>query len=294
MAAPAVPAGAAAAEGVAAIAPALGWLVLACLLFLYRRSLKKVIYGFADLIAVDISVRGAPDIHLFHGLASWLRHQADNIDALIAAGMLACEKATVWLLQQAWQTILWTAREIGDLAVTVEHALWNHRYSIAKALIYPLTAFVKVQLAILRKATAATRDLTETLFGRAHKGIDRIEKIATRTIPKQLGRVTTRVGRLEKTLAGLRGHAGAIERLLGAAAVATLVGAALNRLGLRWLRCGNVKRAGRGVCGMDSGLLEDLLLGVTALTIGLNLRTFADEMGEVVEETAEFITARVT
>lgn len=294
MAAPAAPVGVAGAEGLAAIATATGWVVLAALLWLYRRSLKKVLLGFASLIDVKIPLRGLPDIHPFRSVSKWIVHQADRIDALIGAGQLACEHATVYLLQQAWNTVVWTAREIGDLAVTVEHALGLQRLGDTPALVKTLLAPLTKALAVLRKSVAAAERQADALYGRARRGIDHLSDVATKTLPKELARVTSRVGHVEKTLSGLRGHAGRIEALLGATAVATLVAAALSRLGLRWLRCGNVKKTGKAVCGMDGDLLSDLLLGVATLTVGLNIVTFAEEMGEVVEEVAADIHRLVT
>lgn len=64
-------------------------------------------------------------------------------------------------------------------------------------------------------------------------------------LPKDLVNIRKRLGKLEKTLAGT----------VGAAIVAT----ALARLGVSWIRCTNWKRLGRGICGLPSSVISDIL-----------------------------------
>ena len=60
------------------------------------------------------------------------------------------------------------------------------------------------------------------------------------------------------------------------AAFAAALAVALGRLGLGWIRCNNVKKAGKSVCGIDMGLLDELLLGTTAIFGAISVVEFAE------------------
>lgn len=281
--------------GALAIASALGFLVLFVALNLYRASISKILLWLAgklDAVRIPIPLRGG--IKLLGPVASFIRTVDRSIDHALAAGMLRTEKATVYLLHTMYNLARWTVKELADLSVTVEHALGLQRIADVPATVKALTAPLRATLAALRKSVAALDRHADALFGRARKGIDHVERIATRTIPRALSRIRARVGAIERTYASRKWWAKHWQAVIGTTAFATAVAAALSRLGLRWLRCSNVKKTGQAVCGMNADLLEDLLLGVATLTIGLNLRTFAEEMGEIVEDTAEYISNRVT
>jgi len=90
------------------------------------------------------------------------------------------------------------------------------------------------------------------------------------------------VGRLEKTLA-----------IAGATA---LVGAALARLGLGWLRCPRIAKAGKQLCGVNPNLLDSLLADTLLIAGTVSLVDFAKEMqgftGEVADASRFFWRAR--
>jgi hypothetical protein len=65
--------------------------------------------------------------------------------------------------------------------------------------------------------------------------------------------------------------------VLTKAAGAALVAFSLARLGLGWLRCGNVKKVGKRLCGMNPDLLDALLIGTTLIVGTISLREFAKE-----------------
>jgi hypothetical protein len=79
------------------------------------------------------------------------------------------------------------------------------------------------------------------------------------------------------------------EKALAVGASAALVLTALKRMGLGWLRCSNVTKTGKRLCGLDSGLLDALLIGTTLFVGGISLREFAKELEAVTEEAAGLI-----
>lgn len=75
-----------------------------------------------------------------------------------------------------------------------------------------------------------------------------------------------------------RGH----WRVASVGAAAAVVAVALGRLNLSWIRCRNVEKAGRGVCGMDAGLLESLLAGAVLATGPISIVELAEACQGVV------------
>jgi hypothetical protein len=57
-----------------------------------------------------------------------------------------------------------------------------------------------------------------------------------------------------------------------------LLAKALEKMGASWIRCSNVKRFGRRLCGMDAGALDALLAGTVILASALSIRELAREV----------------
>lgn len=102
-----------------------------------------------------------------------------------------------------------------------------------------------------------------------------------------------RIGRLERTVKAQAKRLTRLEKValggLGVAAVA----AALSRLGLGFLRCRNVQRTGRRVCGMDADLLESLLAASLLLSGSISLRQLARELQEPTRDVTRGLRALV-
>ncbi len=81
------------------------------------------------------------------------------------------------------------------------------------------------------------------------------------------------------------------EKALGLGAVVALVVAALGRLGIGWVRCGNVGKVGKNVCGMNPDLLESLLADSLLIVGTLSLVEFSREMVDVTELAVRPITS---
>lgn len=92
---------------------------------------------------------------------------------------------------------------------------------------------------------------------------------------KQLRSALSRLRKLEKATAG----AGAV----------ALVATALARMGLSWIRCRQVKKAGRAICGMNPSVFESILLDASLLTVAFNIETFARELQAITGEAAHLI-----
>ena len=120
-------------------------------------------------------------------------------------------------------------------------------------------------------------------------GIDRIGHGVTVTLPHAIAHVGARVGSLERSVPRLNRRVTALEKKWALPAVVAVVSTALARLGLRWLRCGNVKKTGESICKMDANLLESLLLDAAALAVAFDLVTFAKDVQAITETVADEI-----
>jgi hypothetical protein len=97
------------------------------------------------------------------------------------------------------------------------------------------------------------------------------------TVPRTTRRTNTRIRKLERGHARHETALRKLRKLLAPAAMAALMIATFARLGLNFLRCKNVKRAGRGVCSMDPATLEDLLLATMTVVGSVSLLELARE-----------------
>ena len=99
-------------------------------------------------------------------------------------------------------------------------------------------------------------------------------------IRERLGEIEGQVGRLWDWT---RGNLGKLTGAIGLAGVA----AGLLRLGLGWLKCNNVEKTARQICGMDTNLLESLLADALVVASAVSLVEFARELVPVTEAAVE-------
>lgn len=214
-----------------------------------------------------------------------------------------------WLLWQAY-ILTRTGDEIAALSHDLLHYAKRHALQLAPAAILgPLWFLIEPRVAKLIRGVlphaSATKIVTEAApalraeVGRLEKDVARVEH-AVATLPKTVTRVVYHeaapaVARAVAVpvphLGGLEADLGRLERLakrvgwIGAfAGVAALGGAILARLHLGWLKCSNVGKAGRNVCGMNPDLLESLLADTLLIVGTVSLVEFAKGMQGVVRD----------
>jgi hypothetical protein len=271
-------------EAVAAAGLFIAWAVCFGVLWVYRRSLKRVIVGFAQLI--DVSVLGR---HPLGGVSNWLEAQAKNIDHLLAEGVTASERGAVVLFKLFLNTQLWVAREIADLSTDTWHAIRGVEHAtvtkVTKVVTHTVVKPIRTTITVV-KGTSTT--LTKQITARAKALEARVVRLE-HALGHAVASPFPRIGHLEREIANQGKRLRTAEKALAAGASAALVLTALKRMGLGWLRCSNVTKTGKAVCGMDARLLESLLFDALALTVAFNLRTFAEELQDVTKEAADLI-----
>jgi hypothetical protein len=105
------------------------------------------------------------------------------------------------------------------------------------------------------------------------------------TLPKTWYGLTKRLARLEKRMHRAEGW-------LAVGTLAVVMGQVLG-VSARCLRSGNVGRTVRRLCGMDVGLLEDLLAGTVLLAGALSVVEFAEELRALEDEAVAVMGALV-
>ncbi len=203
----------------------------------------------------------------------------ERIGEFVLRWPLELFKVTYWLI---WHEI---PRQIKALPTRIEHVV----HQVTKQLpgitrtIVRLPKLTKAQAKALIGAAVATYVapyLTMLRWLRSH--FHALTAVIPHTLPIPVGR----------TIAGIRARLRRLERSLPATAVAAAVIAVLARLGLGFLRCGNVKKAGKSVCGMNTGLLDSLLLDTVALLSVVSVVEFAREL-QTIEGEAVSIFGRL-
>lgn len=261
-------------------------------LYLYRGTLKPLLIAAADLFDSIRIPTGFHTVHLLGPVASWLRWVANEIDYGISQAVLASEKGVVLL----WHGLAYQARLLGrllgDLAETIEaHFKWIALAFPPAALLWLAVRAVRGLPALVRdihkiehaavervrKAVASLDARADAQWRRLGHGIDRLRVRLDHALAAGLAVVSGRVGALERagerTSARLRN----IDRTLVGVGAVALVGAALARLGLSWLRCRNLRRAGRAVCGMNADLLESFVVDALVLASSISIVELARE-----------------
>jgi len=76
----------------------------------------------------------------------------------------------------------------------------------------------------------------------------------------------------------------ALEKKLAVPVGIAAVAAALARLGIGWVRCNNVRRVGKSVCGFDTNLLDSLLLDGLAIFGAVSVVEFANGLRAIEDE----------
>lgn len=280
MAAPAAPEVPAVAVLLAAAGAFLCYLAASGMLTAWRRSLGKLLVYFADqLDRVSVRILGRT-FRIFGSLAALLRTANRNVDTLLGEAVEWSGKGASAMFSYFLTMQLWIWQQMSGLANDTYAAIKGVRTTtvntttkvIRQTVVKPITKQVTV---VLKVSSAAVRTFNKRL-SRAEKRVAAlavaVAGVAALPLP--------RIGRLEKRAKAAEKRLTRLEKLtLGAVGAAATL-AALKRLGLGWLRCGNVTRSGKRVCGMDSSLLDSLLAGSLLLTSALSLQQMARELRE--------------
>ena len=255
---------------------------LIALSYAYNYSLGAAIVALANAIG-SIRLPG------FLGGGRILGFAADALTAIdhtirrqIGLGIAALQTTWNECVSYTAQAVHWIGKEIAsishDTAQAIEHLHVQQITNVYRKVNPALARKVSVLAATL---AALERHVTHLVAREAHAAVQKVKVIehaitlpAPITLPKTLPKVGTIERDAEAALARIR----ALARRFGPAALLGSVVYAIGRIGVGWVRCSKVGKAGRQICGMNDDLLESLLAD-TLLVVGtLSLVEFAREM----------------
>jgi hypothetical protein len=228
---------------------------------------------------VGISLGWFGSIHPFGFLASALRSVDHVVAHALAVAALNTENAATTMWHMTASVFWWTVHETKSLAVdtfhAIEHAVtvtvpdaakWARREAVSEA-----HRLVHREAALRRAADAELRHLAHVADADALHGI--------RAAEHALDWSEAEVGHIGREINGLRARLRAIERALSPAAIVALIGATIFKtFDLGWLRCSNVGRMGRFLCGLPLGLLEDLFAVEIIALVASDICDFANSV----------------
>lgn len=269
-------------------------LLLTCLVLLalgqaWNSTLGWLFNKLADLLD-KVSFAGH---HLLGPVSSGLRAVSHNVWVAINAAALACEKSAQWMFHQAGTMMREIGESIaalaGDTSTTITRIVTVDVPNAAHAATIPLAN----RLHGIDRLPARIEAQVAGKLAAARHGIDRIVDNALGKLRTAVRGIDATIQNALKTTRGLTRRISRVEKKLGAATFAALVAGALARLGLRWLRCRNVKKTLPRVCSMDTDLFESLLASTLLLTSALSLRQMARELEEPTALIRDGLTALV-
>lgn len=245
------------------------------LLWVYRSTISKILLGLANKIDdVAIPVR-ITTIRPLAPMATALRFVDGEIRHGLGLAVLSTERGAAWLWGLAARQIAWVGDEIAELAwsvaqafthtttITIPHAARNAQHGVIRRI-------RKAEAAAAAAAAAGTLAL------------HRFEAV-----------VTGRIRGMDKDLSALKKRVVKAERKLAGAGAIAFVGATIARMGLGWLRCRNVRKAGKQVCGMDYDILSALLAGTLAVWGAVSLVEFVKELETLTDAGTDALKATI-
>jgi hypothetical protein len=150
-----------------------------------------------------------------------------------------------------------------------------------KALTAPLVRRVAEAEARAQAAEQANAQLASRV-ARLERALGKEETVAVPGIDAALGRLGRRVGGIERQVQRLG-------KYVGLGAFLLLLARALEKIGGQFIRCSNVKKWGKSMCGINPSLLESLLADVLMIASLVSIVEFAKELQTIESEVAKGI-----
>lgn len=216
------------------------------------------------------------------GLTKWLTHAIGSHFEQVEGTAVAWITALTGVSDYTWKSLAGIAydlhdfsrwlvlKEIPALVKALPNAVTHVVHAITTRIVHVERTIVKLPgltKAQIRAAVAVAipgiiaHDLP--YFDWLKKHLKSLERILAGAAGAAIGSVLG----LPKDLIGIRKRIGKLEKTLAGTAVAGAVALALARLGVSWIRCNNWKRLGRGVCGLPSNVISDILGLITDVFI---------------------------
>ncbi len=251
----------------------------------------------------------------------FLTSVVSNVDGWLSAAEKGTERAVVWSFHTTMAAFSTTAKLTEDLALATWQGLHGQARHFTKHTGAAEAQSVSPRVKALEREykgidqrldRVERREQAQRAAGAAAGTIDHA------TLQRGIDRLAKREAAIEREIHGIehvQSHAGAkaipgstaiprtvprvVPRSKGAAhhwtdvmtkvAAAGLVATALTRLGLKWVRCPNVGRLGRFLCGTPSALMDLLLAGLTLVIATEGIVPFAEQVQSITDDAVKVV-----
>lgn len=236
---------------------------------------------------------------LARGISYVLGKAESGIDAAIGASW----HALAWFAREWWHEI--TAQALGALHIAELVAKLAYAHSGLRALVHRADTLVHGIDHRVRDLVREWRGIEHRVGRLEHditRGIGHDLRIGLRDVERELhGVERTVTTTIPRAIDYAEGKTTALGRFIGAIPGTSYLDwakgiavAGLAALGLNWLRCENTNTAGNRLCGLDSGLLDALLLGTLAVEGSVSLVGMAHELIDLAGDIVPAVTGVVS
>lgn len=266
------------------------YLIVSGLIIIWAATIGWFMIRLGDWL--NLSRYGALGIHLpdlgkpirvaEHGIREFLLDEQRGLEIMIGATWHALKEivlAHVHMLE-------WLVKEIDAANEYLDHKLLPRWGKWAAAAALPAALVAKIVAAVVAKLRP---QLAKEAKVAEHAVPQVVEQYITYSVPAALPgalgipKIHRDITNLWKWRSKAEKRLGRLERITAAGVFAGLLANALG-IATRCIRRGNVGKAARRVCGMDSSLLDSLLLDGLAIAGAVSVVEFAKGLQEIEDE----------
>lgn len=271
--------------------------LFACALIL-RGLLAGYNYSFGSMFAwlaehLKVRIPTPPFGHVTVNFGSPFGVINDVITSSLQAGIKDCEKYLAYTWHAAEKLLRYTAEAIDYLARETEQTFsWLAHVKLPR--------WAKVILAGALPVGLLTKLIAEAV-SKIHPTVTKIVRVIEHTVTHTVPRVVVKtvavavpgihaIPGIRRDIVGLTKRnlrlSRRLSRVEGLFAAGVMAAVLANVLGVatRCIRRGNVAKAARSICGLDSNLFESLLGDLIAITSVLSVVEFATELRAIEDE----------
>lgn len=275
----------------------LSFFILYMLRFGARAVITGLLGGLASLLPTIFGLR--------HVVESGVDSVAKAVDDVLGEWASKAQGVGVATFNDAWKLTKWVGKAMADLAAETARAFHLVVTSTIPSAVRSASGFLQSQLAAallrlhhleqtvvagLRADIASIEASVKRDARTAETAIHAAEHAITVTVPDAIGSAVADVrGWTSKQIRRLSRRLTAVEKAVGLTALSGVVVAVIARQ-IPWVRCQNVGKVGKALCGTSTSsldrMLEDALLGATLIVATIDLVELSREMQAVVADTA--------
>lgn len=240
-----------------------------------------------------------------HSVEHAIDYVGGAVDDALGAAASAAQGVAVQTFNDAWKLTRWVGSAIANLAVETAHGFKVLVTSTIPAAVHDVTEPITRRLGAIEArvlgqidgaigrlddAIAAAKAAAAAAIAAVNRRVRAAEHAISSTIPAELGRVESDIrGWTSKQIRRLSRRVSRVEAAVGLTALAGVIVTVIAKE-LPWIRCRNVGKVGRALCGTSTSsldrLLEDALLATTLVVATIDLIELSRELQPIIADTA--------